>query len=63
MQKTALCMFMLLVTLSSKQPASHLVRPANGFTGGISDLLSGDSPLFLSPKVAALCSGAKLRTR
>ena len=44
MRKTALCMFMLLVTLSGKQRPSHLVRAANGFTAGISDLLSSDSP-------------------
>ena len=54
MRKTALSMFVLLVALSGKQRPSHLVRAANGFTGGISVLLSGDSPPFLSPKVAAL---------
>ena len=54
MRKTALCMFMLLVALSGKQPPSHLVRPANGFKGGNSESLLLDSILFLSPKVAAL---------
>ena len=54
MRKTALCVFMLLVALSGKQPPSHLMRAADGFTGGISNLLSGDSPPFLPPKVGAL---------
>ena len=54
MGKTALGMFVLLVTLSGKQPPSHLVRPANGFTGGIANHFHSTLPPFLSPKVAAL---------
>ena len=55
MRNTALCVFMLLVALNGKLPPSHLVRPVNGFTGGLySESLSLDSIPFLSPKVAAL---------
>ena len=61
MRNTALCVFMLLVALSGKQPPSHLVRPADGFKGGTSESLSLNSLTFLSPKVAALWFWRKTR--
>ena len=54
MRNTALCVFMLLVALNGKQPPSHWVRAAKGFTGGLANHFHSTPPPFLSPKVAAL---------